>query len=144
MIASSRQLVEELGITQRVLEVEHSAGLIGLFEDDAVAAEHSLRRAYEGFRAHGLGVSAAQTAALLGRALLAQGRGAEAETLSHESEALAGDDLKAAIAWRGVRAEALARRGEHADAVALASHAVDLRITSYNVCYTKLLRVALR
>ncbi|HYC23564.1 MAG TPA: nuclear transport factor 2 family protein, partial [Candidatus Bathyarchaeia archaeon] len=42
----------------------------------------------------------------------------------HESEALAGDDLKAAIAWRGVRAEALARRGEHAAAVDLARAAV--------------------
>src|SRR5262249_58648995 len=69
---------------------------------------------------------AAQAAALLGRALLAQGRAAEAEALSRESEALAGDDLKAAIAWRGVRAEALARRGEHAGAVELARAAVDI------------------
>ena len=45
----------------------------------------------------------------------------------HESEALAGDDLQAAIAWRGVRAEALARRGEHAAAVELAQAAVDDR-----------------
>ena len=35
------------------------------------------------------------------------------------AELVAGDDLKAAIAWRGVRAEALARRGEHAAAVEL-------------------------
>src|SRR5262249_57148221 len=67
-----------------------------------------------------------QAAALLGRALLALGRDAEAEALSHESEALAGDDLKAAIAWRGVRAEALARRGEHATAVDLARAAVEI------------------
>jgi hypothetical protein len=46
--------------------------------------------------------------------------------LSHESEDLAGDDLKAAIAWRGVRAEALARRGQHAAAVGLARAAVDI------------------
>ena len=65
----------------------------------------------------GLGIDAARAAALLGRALLAQDRGAEAEKLSHESELLAGDDLQAAIAWRGVRAEALARRGEHAAAI---------------------------
>src|SRR6185503_4211748 len=67
-----------------------------------------------------------QAAALLGRALLALGRPAEAEALSHESEALAGDDLKAAIAWRGVRAEALARRGEHGAAVGFARAAVDI------------------
>ena len=75
---------------------------------------------------HGLAIDAAQAAALLGRALLAQDRASEAETLSHESEALAGDDLKAAIAWRGTRAEALARRGEHVAAVDLARAAVEL------------------
>ncbi|MCX5739424.1 MAG: nuclear transport factor 2 family protein, partial [Proteobacteria bacterium] len=42
----------------------------------------------------------------------------------HESEALAGDDLQAAIAWRGVRAEALAKRGEHFAAIELAQAAV--------------------
>src|SRR5262249_20055099 len=61
-----------------------------------------------------------------GRALLALGRVEEAEAVSHESEALAGDDFKAAIAWRRVRAEALARRGEHAAAVDFAWTAVDL------------------
>jgi class 3 adenylate cyclase len=126
MIASSRRLVEELGITQRLLEVDASAGLIELLEGDAVSAEGWLRRAYEGFRAHGLGVDAARAVALLARALLAQGRAAEAEALSHESEALAGDDFKAAIAWRGVRAEALAGRGEHAAGVELARAAVEI------------------
>ncbi len=126
MIASSRHLVEELGITHRLLEAEVSAGLIELLEEDAPAAERSLRAAYDGLRAHGLAIDAAQAAALLGRALLALGRAAEAEALSHESELLAGDDLKAAIAWRGVRAEALARRGEHAAAIDLARAAVEI------------------
>ncbi len=126
MIATSRRMVEELGITQRLLEADVCAGIIELLEGDAVAAERCLSAAYDGLRNHGLGIDAAQAAALLGRAVLAQGRAAEAETLSHESEALAGDDLKAAIAWRGVRAEALARRGEHAAAVELARAAVDI------------------
>jgi len=124
MIAASRHLVEELGITQRLLEAEVATGLIELLEGDAVAAERALHPAYDGLRRQGLGIDAAQAAALLGRALLAQGRAAEAEALSHESELLAGDDLKAAIAWRGVRAEALARRGEHAAAIAFARAAV--------------------
>src|SRR5262249_28533889 len=126
MIASSRHLVEELGITHRLLEAEVSAGLIELLEEDAPAAERSLRAAYDGLRAHGLAIDAAQAAALLGRALLALGRAAEAEALSHESELLAGDDLKAAIAWRGVRAEALARRGDQAAAIGLARAAVEI------------------
>ncbi len=126
MLASSRRMVEELGIMQRLLEADVFAGLIELLEGDAVAAERELRAAYEGLRSHGLRIDAAQAAALLGRALLAQGRAAEAEAMSLDSEALAGDDLKAAIAWRGVRAEALARRGEHTAAVELARAAVEL------------------
>jgi hypothetical protein len=119
-------MVEELGITQQLLEADVFAGLIDLLEGDAVAAERSLRAAYDGLREHGLGIDAARAAAFLGRALLAQGRAAEAEAVSRESEALAGDDLQAAITWRGVRAEALASRGEHAVAVEFARAAVDL------------------
>jgi len=126
MIASSRRMLEELGITQQLLEADVFAGLIELLEGDGAAAERYLRGAYDGLRNHGLGIDAARVAALLGRAALMQGRSAEAEALSHEGEALAGDDLKANIAWRGVRAEALARRGEHAAAVALARAAVDI------------------
>src|SRR6185369_7001991 len=126
MIESSRHMVEELGITQRVLEADLFAGLIALIDGDAVAAEGALRAAYAGLERHGLAIDAAHAAALLGRALLAQDRVAEAEAVTHESEALAGDDLKAAIAWRGVRAEALARRGAHGPAIELARAAVDI------------------
>jgi class 3 adenylate cyclase/ketosteroid isomerase-like protein len=126
MIAAARRMVEELGITQQLLEVDVFAAHIDLLEGDAAAAERTLRVAYAALREHGLGIDAARAAALLGRALLAQGRTAEAEALSHESEALAGDDLKAAIAWRGVRAEALASRGEAAAAVELARAAVGI------------------
>jgi ketosteroid isomerase-like protein/tetratricopeptide (TPR) repeat protein len=126
MIASARKMVEELGITQRLLEADVFGAQVELLEGDAPAAERSLLAAYHGLRELGLGIDAARAAALLARALLAQDRVAEAEALSHESEVLAGDDLKAAIAWRGVRAEALARRGEHAAAVEFANRAVEL------------------
>ena len=126
MISSARRMVEELGLTQQLLETDVFSGHIDLLEGDPVSAERVLRGAYDGLREHGLGIDAARAAALLARALLAQGRAAEAETLSAESEALAGDDLQAAIAWRGVRAEALARRGEHALAVEFARAAVEI------------------
>ncbi|MEO6028156.1 MAG: nuclear transport factor 2 family protein [Candidatus Binatia bacterium] len=124
MVASARQMVEELGIAHRLFEADVFGGRIDLLEGDATAAERTLRPAYDGLRDLGLGIDAARTGSLLARALLAQDRAAEAETLSHESEALAGDDLQAAIAWRGVRAEALARRGDHAPAIELAQAAV--------------------
>jgi class 3 adenylate cyclase/ketosteroid isomerase-like protein len=126
MIGSARTMVEELGIAHRLFEADAFAGRIDLLEGDAAAAERSLRGAYEGLRDLGLGIDAARAAALLARALLAQERIAEAEACSRESEALAGDDLQAAIAWRGARAEALAKRGDHADAVALAQAAVTI------------------
>jgi class 3 adenylate cyclase/tetratricopeptide (TPR) repeat protein len=126
MIASSRRLVEELGITQRVLEADLFAGLIELLEGDAAAAEGLLRRAWDGLRAQRLGIAAAQAGALLARALLAQDRIGEAEVVSRESEALAGDSFQAAIAWRGVRAEVLAARGENDAAIDLARAAVEI------------------
>ncbi len=126
MIASARKMVEELGITQRLLEADVFAARIDLLDGDAASAERGLRAAYEGMRERGLGIDAARAAALLARALLALDRAAEAEVVTRESEQLAGDDLQAAIAWRGARAEALARRGETVEAVALASKAVEI------------------
>ena len=98
MIATSRRTVEDLGLTTRILEADMAAGLIELISGDADAAEVVLRPTYHGFHDRGLGVDAAQAGALLGRALLALNRISEAEAISHECEATAGDDLKAAIA----------------------------------------------
>src|SRR5262249_4402584 len=126
MIGSSRKMIEELGIAHRLFEADVFAGRIDLLEGDAAAAERTLRGAYDGLRDLGLGIDAARAGALLARAQLAQGKVAEAEASSRESEALAGDDLQAAIAWRGVRAEALAQRSETTAAVELAQAAVAL------------------
>jgi hypothetical protein len=59
MIASSRRMVEDLGITQGLLETDVFAGLIALIAGDAGAAERSLRTAYDGLRGQGLGIDAA-------------------------------------------------------------------------------------
>jgi class 3 adenylate cyclase/tetratricopeptide (TPR) repeat protein len=125
MLASSRATVEELGLTQRVLEADLYAGIVELYDGDPVAAEPHLRAAYEGLRDRGL-ADAGLAAALFGRAVLEQGRIDEAEMFSHESEALAGQGFKAAIAWRSLRAESLAVRGEHEPALELATEAVTL------------------
>ena len=72
----------------------------------------------------GLDADTAETAALLARACLALDRDAEADELCAESERLAGHALKAAIAWRTVRAQLLARGGAHDDARRIAEEAV--------------------
>ncbi|MEY2567023.1 MAG: hypothetical protein QOE35_1552 [Actinomycetota bacterium] len=126
MLASARSSLEELGHRHGLLSTEMFAGLVELFADDPVAAERELRAAHDGFVELGVGADAGQAAALLGRALLAQGRVEEAEALTVESERLGGADMKTAIAWRAVRAEALARRGAVDEALALARAAVAL------------------
>jgi class 3 adenylate cyclase/ketosteroid isomerase-like protein len=126
MIGSSTRTVEQLGLTHRRLEAELAAGLIELLDQQAIPAEEHLRDAYEGLRERGLGGEAAQAAAFLGRALLLQDRVDEADEMAAGAEALAGSDLKAAIAWRNVRAETASRSGDTARALALARESVDL------------------
>lgn len=126
MLASARRSLEGLGHTHGLLETDLFSGIVDLVADQPVDAEVVLRRAYDGFVARGVGADAAQAAALLARAVLAQGRVDEAIALTEDSERLAGVDLKAAIAWRAVRAEALARHRRPSEALENASAAVAL------------------
>jgi class 3 adenylate cyclase/ketosteroid isomerase-like protein len=126
MLAAARTSLEELGLRSGLLETDLFAGIIDLLAGDPIGAEADLRAAYEGFRELGVDTDAAQSAALLARALLGQGRDDEALALTEESERRGGEDLKTAIAWRSARAQALARRGDVAEAIALARHAVTL------------------
>ncbi|WP_433993785.1 BTAD domain-containing putative transcriptional regulator [Mycolicibacterium porcinum] len=124
MIESARRTVTELGLRHALLEVEHFAGIAELVLDDPAAAEEHLRLAYNGFRRMGLDADTAETAALLARACLRLDRDVEAEELCSESERLAGHALKAAIAWRTVRAQLLSRGGSHEAARRVAEEAV--------------------
>ncbi|MCV7261286.1 BTAD domain-containing putative transcriptional regulator [Mycobacterium shimoidei] len=126
MIDSARRTVTELGLRHALLEVEQFAGIVELVVDDPASAEPHLRQAYKGFRRMGLDADTAETAALLGRTCLALGRDAEADELCAESERLAGNALKASIAWRTLRAHLLSCRGEHDEAARVAEAAVDL------------------
>ncbi|MCV7397978.1 AAA family ATPase [Mycobacterium paraseoulense] len=126
MIDSARRTVTELGLRHALVEVEQFAGIVELVVDEPAAAEAHLRKAYNGFRRMGLDADTAETAALLGRTCLALDRDAEADELCAESERLAGHALKAAIAWRTLRARLLSRGGDHDEARRLAEEAVAL------------------
>ena len=126
MLDSARRSLESLGHAHGLLETDLYSGMVELSGGRSADAELLLRRAYEGFVARGVGADAAQAAALLARALLPQGRLDEAIELTKEAERLAGDDMKAAMAWRAARAEALARQGQIAEATELARRAVVL------------------
>nr|WP_237162457.1 BTAD domain-containing putative transcriptional regulator [Mycolicibacterium fortuitum] len=124
MIDSARRTVTELGLRHALLEVEHFAGIVELVLDDPTAAEEHLQLAYNGFRRMRLEADTAEVAALLARACLLLGRVVEADELCSESERLAGHALKAAIAWRTVRAQLLSNGGSHAEARRVAEEAV--------------------
>jgi class 3 adenylate cyclase len=124
LIDSARRTLHELGMRHAVLEVEQFAGIVELVADDAAAAEEHLRKAYNGFRRMGLDADTAETAALLARACLALDRDTEADEFCTESERLAGHAFKAAIAWRSVRAQLLARGDDHDEARRVAEEAV--------------------
>ncbi len=124
LIDSARRALTELGMRHALLEVDQFAGIVELVADDPASAEPHLRRAYDGFRRMGLDADTADTAALLARTCLALDRDAEADELCRESERLAGHALKPSIAWRAVRAQLLARDGEHDDARRVAEEAV--------------------
>jgi hypothetical protein len=124
LIDSARRTLNELGMRHAALEVEQFAGIVELVADDATAAEQHLRKAYNGFRRMGLDADTAETAALLARACLTLERDTEADEFCTESERLAGHAFKAAIAWRSVRAQLLARGGDHDGARRVAEEAV--------------------
>ena len=126
MIGSAHRTVDRLGLAHRRIEADVAAGYIELLDGQPEAAEALLRGAYDELRARGLDGEAAQAAAFLGRALLLQDRVDEADAVATEGAELAGSDLKAAIAWRDVRAEAAARRGDVDRARSLAEEAVSL------------------
>jgi hypothetical protein len=50
MLASSRKMVEDLGIAHRLFEADVFAGRLAAMEGDAATAERLLRGAYEGLR----------------------------------------------------------------------------------------------
>jgi class 3 adenylate cyclase len=126
LIDSARRTLTELGLRRALLEAEQFAGIVELVVDDPAAAEPHLRKAYNGFRRMGLDADTAESAALLGRTCLELDRVAEADELCSESEQLAGNALKASIAWRTLRALLLARRNDHEEARRVAEAAVNL------------------
>ncbi len=124
MLEQARQIADDVGLRFALMKTELCSGMVELMAGDPVAAEPHLRIALEGLEALGVRADAGPAAALLARSLLAQGRMAAAERYAAASESLAGQSVETAIAWRAVRAEILAARGDHDAAVRLAREAV--------------------
>jgi tetratricopeptide (TPR) repeat protein len=126
-VQRGRQRHEELGLTFSRAHWTVLSGMALLLLGDAREAEAELRWGYETLRGMGERAALSTVAAYLARTLVAQGRYAEAEELTVESERTAAEgDLASQIAWRGTRLQCRLAAGDTAGAEGLARAAVAL------------------
>jgi hypothetical protein len=120
--------LDSLGPTMTAAIIQPAA-FIAMLAGDPATAEMHLRFEYESLKQMGEKGILATTAALLAKAIVAQGESRYDEAtrlIAISQEAGAGEDLSAQIMCRGLSARILADRGRHAEAVELASFAVAL------------------
>jgi len=127
-LSRAKALLDTLGPTMTAAVTEPAA-FIAMLAGDPVAAEMHLRLEYESLSRMGDKGFLATTAALLAKAIAAQGQGRYAEAvqlIEISQEAAAGEDLSAQIIGQGLSGRILADRGRHGEALELASSAVAL------------------
>jgi predicted ATPase/class 3 adenylate cyclase len=123
----SRAIGEEFGLTSWLAALPLYSGPIELLAGEPGAAERELRAGYDALIEMGDLGRLSTEAAFLAQALYAQGRYEEAEYLTGVCEgATTPDDVLSQIAWRSVRAKALAQERELQQAELLAQEAVAL------------------
>jgi DNA-binding SARP family transcriptional activator len=109
--------------------VTQPAALIAMLAGDPATAEMHLRLEYDSLNQMGERGILATTAALLAKAIAAQGErryGEVTKLIAISQEIAAGEDLSAQIICQGLSARILAHRGRHAKALELASSAATL------------------
>jgi tetratricopeptide (TPR) repeat protein len=107
--------------------VSHPEVHVSMLAGEPGRAERHLRAGRRQLEAMGEKAVLASTEALLGMAVLAQGRADEADRCARRSARLAtDDDLSAQVMWRRVRAVALAEQGRPREAERLARDSVAL------------------
>jgi tetratricopeptide (TPR) repeat protein len=109
--------------------ITQPAAFIAMLADDPATAEMHLRFAYESLSLMGDKGNLGTAAALLARAIAAQGNKRYDEVnqlIAISQEAAAGEDLITQIIGQGLSARMLADRGRHTEATELASSAVAL------------------
>jgi tetratricopeptide (TPR) repeat protein len=126
LLDCSNAMLAELGVSMHSA-VAHYDGFVALLAGDAAGAEAVLRTGYEQLEAMGERALLATTAGLLARALIEQGRDADAWAyLDIVDRTAASDDLSAHMVSRTQRARLLARRGAMSEARNLSDEAVEL------------------
>jgi len=127
-LSRAKSLLDTLGPTMTAA-VTQPAAFIAMLAGDPVTAETHLRLEYESLSQMGDKGTLATTAALLARAIAAQGEkryNEVTELITISQEVAADEDISAQIVCQGLTARILANRGRHVEAVELASSAVAL------------------
>ena len=127
-LSRAKSYLDILGPTMTAA-VTQPAAFIAMLEGDPVTAEMHLRFAYESLSLMGEKGNLGTAAALLARAIAAQGGKRYVEVnqlITISQEAAAGEDLITQIIGQGLSARMLADRSRHAEATELASSAVAL------------------
>ncbi|MGZ6045963.1 MAG: adenylate/guanylate cyclase domain-containing protein, partial [Isosphaeraceae bacterium] len=127
-LSRAKSYLDTLGPTMTTA-VTQPAAVVAMLAGDPETAEMHLRLEYESLSEMGDKGILATTAALLARAIAAQGeeRYAEAtELIAISQEVAADEDTSAQVICLGLSARILADRGRHAEAVELAFSAVAL------------------
>ena len=131
LVALCQAILEDLGLKVTAASLSETAGIIEMLADDPAAAERVLRSGYEQLEQMGETSNSPDLAAMLARALDAQGHGEDALRFSEISSRVAAPgDLSAQVQWRSARAKVLAGFGETKDAERLAREAVALAAES--------------
>ena len=126
LAAVGRHEVMELGQKVQYAGLSQPAAIIELLADDAPAAERLLREALEILRQAGERGYLSTASALLGLAVVRQGRFDEGDRLAEESREIGtDDDVITQIYWRLLKALVLAERGDLDEARRLAAEALE-------------------
>jgi class 3 adenylate cyclase/tetratricopeptide (TPR) repeat protein len=126
LFEEARRIFSELGQRWELIGyLPLLAGYAELLGDDAGAAEAQLAPSYREL-CEVAPLQAATAGGYLAEAVYRQGRLTEALALADAIEETSeAEDVDAAVRWRGVKAKAVARRGDHGRALALAHDAVE-------------------
>jgi class 3 adenylate cyclase/tetratricopeptide (TPR) repeat protein len=112
LYARARGIFEELGLRMPLAGLTQITGPIELLAGDAEAAARELKTGFEILSAAGARGPLAPQAALLARALIAQGRDDEAAPLLELAEEVMSEDLPSQVVVSAVRSQAATRSGQ--------------------------------
>jgi DNA-binding SARP family transcriptional activator/tetratricopeptide (TPR) repeat protein len=127
LVRQGNEILDELELDRLQSAVSHHEAMVEMLAGQPAVAEERLRPGYA--RLEGMGERAllSTTAAMLARAVQAQGRSQEADAFCLVSERTAApEDFSTQVMWRGVRAKLLGQDGRLDEAAALAREAVRL------------------